>query len=175
MFRSHYLASVALAALLAAPGAALAQSNSAPSTTVTPPAPAEAASPMAARNVPGNNVEQRVEEHIRDLHAQLRITSAEQSPWQNFADIMRQNARDMDQQFAARMDQFGTMNALQNMQSYQRIAEAHAQNLQRLVPAFEKLYNAMPEDQRHLTDQVFRANAEAHAQRRMQTGSNSKR
>jgi len=54
-------------------------------------------------------------------------------------------------------------NAVQNMQSYEQIAEAHAQHLQKLVPAFDNLYNAMPEQQKKLTDQVFRANAEQHA------------
>jgi hypothetical protein len=39
------------------------------------------------------------------------------------------------------------MNAMQNMQSYEQIAEAHAQHLQKLVPAFDALYNAMPEQQ----------------------------
>jgi len=32
----------------------------------------------------------------------------------------------------------------------------------KLVPAFDNLYNAMPEQQKKLTDQVFRANAEQH-------------
>jgi hypothetical protein len=54
------------------------------------------------------------------------------------------------------------MNAMQNMQSWQQIAEAHARQLQKLVPAFDNLYNAMPEQQKKLTDQVFRANAERH-------------
>ena len=45
------------------------------------------------------------------------------------------------------------------MQSYEQIAEAHTQHLQKLVPAFDNLYNAMPEQQKKLTDQVFRANA----------------
>ena len=43
------------------------------------------------------------------------------------------------------------------------MAEAHVQHLQKLVPAFDNLYNAMPEQQKKLTDQVFRANAEQHA------------
>ena len=51
---------------------------------------------------------------------------------------------------------------MQNMQSYEQIAEAHAQHLQKLVPAFDALYNAMPEQQKKLTDQVFRENAERH-------------
>ena len=76
---------------------------------------------------------------------------------------MRENARDMDQAFMQRAQQYPTMNAMQNMQSYEQIAEAHAQHLQKLVPAFDNLYNAMPEQQKKLTDQVFRANAERHA------------
>ena len=107
------------------------------------------------------------------MHAQLRITPAEQPQWDRFAEIMRQNARAMDQEFTERRQQFPTMNALQNMQSYEKISEAHAQHLQRLVPAFENLYNAMPEQQKRLTDQVFRENAEV--RRRTQTGSNTKR
>ena len=83
---------------------------------------------------------------------------------------MRQNAREMDQVFSQRAAQYSTMSAVQSMQSYAQVAEAHAQHVQKLVPAFENLYNAMPEQQKQLTDQVFRANAEAHAQKRMPTG-----
>ena len=168
--RSNYLASAAMAALLALPGVALAQSTTAPA-PVTPP-PATTASPLAAQPAPGNNAEQRVETHIRQLHAQLRITPAEQPQWDQFAQVMRENARDMDQAFMQRAQQYPTMNAVQNMQSYEQIAEAHAQHLQKLVPAFDTLYNAMPEQQRQLTDQVFRANAETNQQKRMQTGQN---
>jgi hypothetical protein len=88
---------------------------------------------------------------------------------------MRENARAMDDEFAQRAQQYQTMNAVQNMQSYEKIAEAHADHLQKLVPAFENLYNAMPAQQKQLTDQVFRANAETNAQKRMQTGRNEAR
>jgi periplasmic protein CpxP/Spy len=175
MIRTTYLASVAAAALLALPAAGFAQSATTPTPAAPPPPSAAASSPMPSRAAPGSDVEQRVEEHIRELHAQLRITSAEQPQWDSFANVMRENARNMDQQFAARRDQFATMNALQNMQSYERIADAHSQNLQQLVPAFGNLYNAMPETQKRLTDQVFRENAEAHAARRVQTGSSTAR
>jgi len=80
-----------------------------------------------------------------------------------------------DRAFAQGMQQCPTMTALQNMQSYQQIAEAHARDLQKLVPALENPYNAMSEQQKKLTDQVFRANAEANAQKRMQTGRNEVR
>jgi periplasmic protein CpxP/Spy len=174
MIRSTHLASAAIAALLALPVAALAQS--APSeAAAAPPAATAAASPMSSHTVPGSSAEQRVEEHIKQLHAQLRITPAEQPQWEQFANVMRDNARAMDRDFSQRMQQYPTMSALQNMQSYEQIAEAHAEHLQKLVPAFENLYNAMPAQQKQLTDQVFRANAEANTQKRMQTGNNTAR
>lgn len=168
MSRSSHLVSAAAALLLALPAAGFAQSTQ-------PPAAAAGASPLASHPMPGNTAEQRVEGHIKQLHAQLRITSAEESQWNQFADVMRQNARSMDQAIATRMQQYPTMNALQNMQSYEQIAEAHAQDLQKLVPAFENLYNAMPAEQKQVADQVFRANAETNAQKRMQTGRNEAR
>jgi periplasmic protein CpxP/Spy len=169
--RLNYLASAAVAALLALPGMALAQSTTAPA-PVTPPPPAATSSPLAAQPAPGSNAEQRVETHIRQLHAQLRITPAEKPQWDQFAQVMRENARDMDQAFMQRAQQYPTMSAVQNMQSYEQIAEAHAQHLQKLVPAFDNLYNVMPAQQKQLTDQVFRANAETNQQKRMQTGQN---
>lgn len=166
MIGSRYFASAAVAALLTLPVAAVAQS--------TAPAPAAPAttSPMPAQSARAQTPEQRVETHIAQLHAQLRITPAEQPQWNQFARIMRENARDMDQAFMRRSEQYLTMNAVQNMQSYEQIAAAHAASLQKLVPAFETLYNEMPEQQKRVADQVFRANAEAHTQKRMQTGRN---
>ena len=113
--------------------------------------------------VPAKNMEERVENHIKQLHAQLQITPAEQPQWDQFAQVMRENARDVDQAFMQRAQQYPTMNAMQNMQSYEQMAEAHVQHLQKPVPAFDNLYNAMPEQQKKLTDQVFRANAARHA------------
>ena len=98
-----------------------------------------------------------------DSQLGLEFTPAEQPQWDQFAQVMRENARDMDQAFMQRAQQYSTMNAVQNMQSYEQIAEAHARHLQKLVPAFDNLYNTMPEQQKKLTDQVFRVNAERHA------------
>jgi periplasmic protein CpxP/Spy len=157
--RSSHLASAAVVALLALSAAALAQ----PAQSPAPAAPPAAASSPMTHPVPGKNMEERVENHIKQLHAQLQITPAEQPQWDQFAQVMRENARDMDQALLQRAQQYPTMNAMQNMQSYEQMAEAHVQHLQKLVPAFDNLYNAMPEQQKKLTDQVFRANAERHA------------
>ena len=168
--QSNRLASAALAALLSLPTAALAQSSQVP-TPIPQGAgpPAAVSSPLAGHPVAGKNAEERVEHRINELHAQLRIIPAERPQWDQFAEVMRENARDMDQAFIQRAEQFQSMNALQNMQSYEQITEAHARHLQKLVPAFENLYNAMPDQQKRLADQVFRANAEQRQQSAIQS------
>jgi len=160
---SNHLAAATFAALLALPGAALAQSAQPSATQVTtPPPPANTTSPMAGHPVAGKNAEERVENRIKELHAQLHITPAEEPQWNQFAEVMRENAREMDQTLMQRGQQFSTMSAVQNLQSYAQLAEAHAQRVQKLIPAFENLYNAMPEQQKQVADQVFRGNAEKH-------------
>ncbi|HEU0219166.1 MAG TPA: Spy/CpxP family protein refolding chaperone [Stellaceae bacterium] len=169
---SSQLASVAVAALLSMPGAAMAQSAKAPATlpqAAAPPA-GVAASPSMAQHAPnGKTMQERVEHRINELHAQLKITPAEQKQWDNFAAVMRDNAKAMDDAFMQRAQQYPQMNAVQNMQSYEQIAEAHAQHLQKLVPAFQDLYNAMPDQQKQLADQVFRSHAQRHAEHAQRT------
>lgn len=156
----------AVAALLALPAAALAQSSQAPA--ASPPGmekPAAApTSPLAGHPVAGKTAKERVEQRIKELYSQLRITPAERPQWDQFAQVMRDNARDMDQTLLQRVDHFQSMNAVQNMESYEQIAEQHAQHVQKLVPAFQNLYNAMSDQQKHLADEIFRANVERQAQ-----------
>ena len=47
--------------------------------------------------------------------------------------------------------------------------------MQKLVPAFQSLYNAMPAEQKQVTDEVFRANAEKHVQKRTQNQTGASR
>jgi periplasmic protein CpxP/Spy len=170
IIQSNHLAVVALTAVLSLPAVAFAQTSQVPTPAPQGAAPpAAASSPLAGHPVAGKNAEERVEHRINELHAQLRITPAERPQWDKFAEVMRENARDMDQAFIQRSQQFQSMNALQNMQSYQQIADAHAQHLQKLVPAFEDLYNAMPEQQKRIADQVFRENAEQRQQSAIQS------
>jgi hypothetical protein len=41
------------------------------------------------------------------------------------------------------------------MESYEQIARAHADDMKNLLVSFTALYNAMPEEQKKLADQVF--------------------
>jgi protein CpxP len=103
---------------------------------------------------------QRVDRRIADLRSKLHITAAEEPQWRQFADVMRTNARAMAQKFAEREQKFRTMNAVENMQSYAGIAEQHAKNMERLVPVFQNLYNALSDQQKRTADRLWRSYAE---------------
>jgi len=163
------VAFVAIAALLWLPTAMAQPRQTAAVQGAASPPPAAAASPLAGHPVPGKNAEERVERRIKELHGQLQITPAEEPQWNEFAQVMRENARDMDQAFMQRAQQHPTMNAVQNMQSYEQLSEEHAQRVQKLLPAFQKLYDAMPDAQKRVADQVFRANAEKHMEHAAQS------
>ena len=153
--------SALLAAALALPvgawaqGAAPAPANPADTggTSVTQPA-------VPMKDAKTGRHENRVEKRITDLHARLKITPAQEQEWNQFAGVMRDNARQMDQDYQQRSRRVREMSALDNMQSYAKIAEAHAQDVQKLVPAFETLYNSMSAEQKRTADQVFRSYAE---------------
>ncbi len=120
---------------------------------------AQAAPQSAASGHAGGaaaNSSDAVEQHITQLHSQLKITAAEQPLWDQFAQVMRDNARDMHQAFEQRGTKLASLNAAENMQSYAQLAQQHAQDLQKLATAFQTLYAAMPDDQKAVADGVFR-------------------
>ena len=98
----------------------------------------------------------RLEDHIAEMHRRLHITAAEQPQWDAFAQVMRDNAERMDQAFKARATQGANMNAVDDLRSYAAIAQAHADDMQRLVPAFEQLYSTLTPAQQKEADVMFR-------------------
>jgi periplasmic protein CpxP/Spy len=104
----------------------------------------------------------RSEERIKELHDKLRITPAQESLWNDVAQIMRENAKTFRASVTDRSTRLKTMNAVDDLRSFEVIADEHSEGLKRLVPAFAALYAAMtPEQQKH-ADHVFGAH-EHHA------------
>ena len=99
---------------------------------------------------------EHVEARIKELQAKLHITPTQEALWQNVTQIMRDNAQTMDGLTQARTDKAKTMTAVDNLQSYSAIVEAHAEGLKKFVPAFEALYASMSDTQKHQADNVFR-------------------
>ena len=151
---SNRIIVLAMAALLAAPPVALAQP--AQSQGRAPSAPAGSA-PGAGKAAPGGGAAAGVEQSIKELHAQLKITPAEEPQWEPFAQAMRDNARDIDQALA---QQSASMNAVQNMEWHAKIAEADVKHLQKLIPPFQNLYASLSPEQKRRADDIFRGGAE---------------
>jgi len=178
-FRPFRRAPLLLAACLAA-GPALAQApGTAPASpavtqapaTKTPAAPAPGvapapAAPAQAGTVPkpeaeaqtpeGKRVAADVERRIKDLRSRLNITPAQLPLWNDFANTMRQNALDMDALFQQRAARFGSLNAVDDMRNYAALSQARADQMQRLIPVFQALYDSMSPQQKQATDETFK-------------------
>ncbi|OUL79045.1 Spy/CpxP family protein refolding chaperone [Paraburkholderia hospita] len=121
-------------------------------------APAGASAPaMAAASQGAGKAshEQRVEDRIKYLHTQLKITSAQEAQWNTFADVMRSNGEAMGKLFETRRAD-ANVSALDDMKQYAEITQAHADGTRKLVDAFEPLYNSFSPEQKKLADTTFR-------------------
>ncbi|MDQ7977646.1 Spy/CpxP family protein refolding chaperone [Paraburkholderia sp. SARCC-3016] len=99
--------------------------------------------------------EQHVEDRIAYLHQQLKITPQQETQWNAFADVMRNNGDTMAKLFEARRAD-KNISALDDMKQYAEITQAHADGTKKLVDAFQPLYDSMSADQKKLADTTFR-------------------
>ncbi len=134
--------------------------------TMTPSAYAQTATqskPAAAKAATSMRPES-VDQRIVQLHHELKITSAQEQDWQAVAQVMKSNAETMQNlvQETRSEGPRSQRNALEDLQNYQKFAQAHADGLQKLSSAFATLYNSMTPEQKANADKVFRA----HEQRR---------
>ena len=143
------------AVLLILPSAASAQASPAPA---PPPASAAKAAP----------VHPRVEARIKSLHAALHITAAQEPQWQAVADVMRNNATTTGALIQERAAKAKTMTAVDDLQSYEAITEAHAAGVKKLASAFETLYASLSDEQKKDADAAFRRRP--HASRPKKSG-----
>ena len=153
---------VLLATTLALP--AWAQTTTAPSGTTHKATPSHS---TAARQS-GETMESLVNRRITDLHGRLHITQDQSQQWDQFAQQMRDNARNIDQAYQRRAQKIGSMSAIDNMQSFADIEQQRAQDMQKLVPAFQALYASLSDQQKQTADQLFR-NYSAQATKRQTT------
>jgi protein CpxP len=128
-------------ALMAVPSAAYAATSSAPA---KPSSTSVKADPI-----------HRVEARIKDLHDKLHITTAQSSQWEPVAQTMRANALIMTDSIHDRTTKTKSMTAMDDLRSYQRVAQAHTDGLNQFVPAFATLYEGMSAEQKKNADQVF--------------------
>lgn len=121
---------------------------------------AQTASPPAATSAaPGANTTVRgpfgpVDARITDLHSKLRITAEQEPQFTALADVMRANARAMDTILEQRAKDTDST-AVNTVRWYARLTQAHADTVNKFVPAFEALYAVLSEGQRKTADAMF--------------------
>ncbi len=126
--------------------------------------PVRAASTAAAPDASTGDAKRSsaVEKHIADMHAKLKITPAEESQWTNVAQTMRDSAVELDKAIDKREAIVDSAPALDNLNAYGDIAQAHADGVKKLAAAFSPLYASMTDDQKKLADDVFAQRAHKH-------------
>jgi hypothetical protein len=108
----------------------------------------------------------RTEIRIQELHATLKITEGQEELWSALIQVMRENAKTMDNLAQARAEKSKTMNAVEDLKSYSGISDAYAEGLKRFIPPFEALYAAMSDDQKKNADTIFRHGEHGKAKRK---------
>lgn len=100
------------------------------------------------------------EQQLSALQKELKITPQQQSQFDAFAQVMRQNAQATDA--AVQQAQQGqTHNAVEDLRTFAKMTQTQAEGLQRLIPAFEALYNSLSDPQKRTADQVFGQGAQS--------------
>jgi periplasmic protein CpxP/Spy len=107
----------------------------------------------------------RVESSISDLRTKLQITAAEEPQFNALADVMRANAQSMEALLQER-GQDTNRTAVDALQWYERLADAHAAALKKFVPAFDALYATLSDSQKKTADAMFQRFAERPPPRR---------
>ena len=132
---------LAITALLGATMLASPLTAHADSATIAAVRLAQASAPqsragVAATASKGETVEQR----ITTLHAALKITPDEDARWNSVAQAMRENAAAMENLVAdSRTTPPRSMTAVEDLQAYQKFAQAHVDGLKNLISSFTRI------------------------------------
>jgi len=132
------------------------------------------ATPAHANDSMHHNGRERVETRIRTLHDKLHVTADQEPQWRDVAKVMRENEKTIHELVDARHENEPD-NAVDDLKSYKEIADAHAEGLENLIPAFETFYDSLSDRQKARADALF-GQFEGHAGRKtgkVSTGNNA--
>jgi protein CpxP len=125
-------------------------------TTALVAAPAVSAVSAPAVAATNSTHQVLIEARIKDMHAKLKITVAEEDQWSKVADVMRDNAQKMDELNNARLANANAMNAVDDLNSYGEVVDAHAGEIKKFAAVFSPLYASMSDAQKAEADELFR-------------------
>jgi acyl-CoA reductase-like NAD-dependent aldehyde dehydrogenase len=105
---------------------------------------------------------QLVDGRIAFLKAELKITPAQETQWQQVAAAMHENANSLDQAIKAARQDHGSMDAVQRLALREQFAKARAENDGRLLAAFKPLYASLSPEQQQVANQLVAPHHERH-------------
>ena len=162
------LASAVAAAFAVAAPAALAETSEsfveAPTIVAAAPAAETSAGQRAAPERRAFRMpSERVEARLAYLRTALKITDAQQPQWEGFANVLRKQARDMDQRIGERRAQAGkgqrhdfrNVSAIERLERRQQRMQAQSVRLNEVIGAAKPLYAALSPDQKQVADELF--------------------
>ncbi len=115
-----------------------------------------AAAPASMQASRAEAPRETVDQRIADLHTSLAITAGQEADWRGVAKAMRAHAAVMDKLLADKATQDpAKLTAVEDLQVYERFAQAHVEGLKELTASFDTLYKSMPAAQKKIADQVF--------------------
>ena len=118
---------------------------------------------QAVRRMPS----ERMEARLAYVHTALKITDAQQAQWENFANVLRKQARDMDQRVQSRIAQRGEpgtrqqrperpqVSAIERLERQQQRLAQRSSRLDEVVAAAKPLYAAFSPEQKQIADQML--------------------
>jgi hypothetical protein len=99
---------------------------------------------------------EQTEAQIKQLQSALTISAAQEPLWNNLTQVMRENAKDMDILTKDMAEKAKTMNSVEHLKLHSQITEAHLAQLKKLIPPFEAFYSSQSDEQKKVTDTLFR-------------------
>ena len=136
-----------------------------PALAQTTPAPANSSGAQSEahhhamqRMLPGQLVDGR----IAFLKAELKITPAQETQWQQVAGAMHENANSLDQAIKTARQDRGSMDAVQRLTLREQFAKVRAENEARLLAAFKLLYASLSPEQQQVANQLVAPHHERH-------------
>ena len=147
------LLAAALFTGIAAVGLTPALAQTAPGLANSTAAPSEARHHEMGRVMPGQFVDGR----IAFLKAELKITPAQETQWQQVEAAMRENAKNLDQRISAARQNRSGMDAVQRLELREQFAKMRADNDARLLTAFKPLYASLSPEQQQMANQLIGA------------------
>jgi protein CpxP len=99
---------------------------------------------------------EHTEARIKQLYGALKITEAQEALWNNLTQVMRENAKGMDALTKDNAEKTKTMNAVEQIKFHSQITETQLSQQKKFIPPFEALYASMSDEQKKITDTLFR-------------------